>query len=685
MGVNGCTPDGFVTDRAIAYYVERARNGVGLIISEYTRINERDGVSAVGQMSLASDRHVEGVTKLVKAVHNAGAKIFIQIQHPGRQTVPIFPTAWPTIEAVGKVIPGFWRRKYDKIVEKAMGGSVLDSNPQEMLKTQRFLKPNLAPSKMPENDPVIALWYVKHRAMTIKEIHRLEQEFIQAAIRAQKAGADGVELHATHGYLLQQFLSPYTNRRTDEYGGSRENRCRILRNIMKGIKKECGKEFPISVRLTIDEFQDRVGHPERGYHLKEGIRLAKEMEKYGADAIDVSIGSTDVTFLIVESMRHPLGWRQYLAKAVKEAITIPVISAGLIRTPSQAETLLREEKQDFIGLARPLLADSQWVKKAQEVREHEISRCICCMRCMESCTDNMLTTKSLECSLNPRLLKEIDYPENWQPSKNGQGRRVVVVGAGPAGLMAAKELAKRQFQVILFEKEEKGGGQLNLADKPPYKDRIIWTTQDLRAQAEALGVNFRFGEEATVEKVKEVAPELIVMATGGQALHPNISGAHEDYVCTTTPVLKGEICPTEKNVVIIGSGLTGLDTAELLVQHKNKVTMVDMADTIAPGASGIALQEIVPTLKKEGVTFLLGHTLEAIRDHSVVLSTKQEVKITVPADLVILAVGVKSDNGLAKELKSTTAIPTYIIGDAEKPGRIVHAIHNAFFTVNNIK
>nr|AWI66878.1 Enoate reductase [Piromyces sp.] len=649
-------------------------------------LNIRELMKGMGLVPLVKCHYHPIVTlkvskKLVKAVHDHGAKFFIQIQHPGRQSVPIFPTAWPLLEKMGK-IPGFWKM-YDKMVEKVAGDGLLEMDPQEMIKSQRFLKPNLAPSKMPQNDPDIALWYVKHRAMTIEEIHRTEQQFIQTAVRAQKAGADGIELHATHGYFLHQFLSPFTNRRTDEYGGSFENRCRIIRNIMEGIKKECGNDFPIIVRISADEFHDRVGHPERGYHLDEGIRIAKEMEKYGASAIDVSVGSTDALFLIVESMRHPIAWRQDLAKAIKDAVSIPVICAGVIRTPAQAEQLLQEGKQDFIGLARPLMADSQWVKKAQEGRENEISRCICCMRCMETCTSTLLTTKTLECSLNPRLLKEVDYPEC--PSKNGKGRPVVVVGAGPAGLMAARELAVRGFQVTLFEKEDKEGGQINLADKPPYKDRIIWTTQDLRAQAEVAGVTFRFGEEATVEKVKELSPKYVIIATGGHAIHPNIPGAQEDYVCTTTPVLKGEICPEGKNVVIIGSGLTGLDTAELLVHHKNKVTLVDMADTIAPGAVTMTLEEIVPALKKDGVTFLLGHKLDEIKDHTVVLSSKKAGNTTLPADVVVLAVGVKSDNALATELKKATSVPIYTIGDAEKPGRIVHAIHKAFHTVRKLK
>jgi len=493
----------------------------------------------------------------------------------------------------------------------------------------------------------------------------------------KKAGADGVEIHCTHGYLLQQFLSPFTNRRDDEYGGSFENRCRIVKNIITGIKKECGQDFPVIVRLTVDELQDRIGHPERGYHVEDGVRFAKEFEKYGADAIDISYGCTDTLFMISESMRSPLGCRKEYAKAVKEAVSIPVISVGLIRSPAQAEEILNEGGQDFIGLGRPLLADSEWVSKAMEGRENEISRCITCLRCMEFAGENMLNLDPIDCSLNPRCCRENDIPS--LPPKDGHRRKVVVVGAGPAGLVAARELALRDFEVTLFEKEKTEGGQILLANKPPFKDRISWTTQDFRAQAERAGVNFRFGEKATVETIQALAPEHVIIATGGNAIYPTtIPGVDADYVCTTTPILKGDLCPKEKNIVLVGSGLTGLETAELLTTMKNKVTIAEMKDSIAPGVGGFHTQEIIPELNRKGVQFMTGHKLEEIKDHQVIFSTKDGKKKGLQADMVVLALGVKSDNELAKELKKATSIPTYIVGDADKPRRIFEGVHEAF-------
>jgi len=682
MGVDVCNPDGTIGDRAINYYRERARNGVGLIITEYTRINEGDGASAVGQMSLSSDRHIKGMTKLVDAIHEEGGKIIVQIQHPGRQTVPIFPTIWPTMERFGRLIPGFWK-KYDRTVKKGMKNGInIGGDGDDMVKKQRFLRPNLAPSKMPDNDHSIGLWFVKHRGMTIDEVHRTEQQFINAAIRTKKAGADGVELHATHGYLLQQFLSPFTNRRNDEYGGSFENRCRIIKNLITGIKKKCGPDFPVLIRLTVDEFQDMVGHPERGYHLEDGIRFAKEFEKYGADAIDVSYGSSETFFIISESMRFPLGCRKKYARAIKEAVSIPVISVGLIRSPSQAEEILNEGGQDFIGLGRPLLADSEWASKAMEGREDEISRCITCNRCMESVGTSMLTLDPIDCSLNPRVCRENEIP--LLPPKDGKHRKVVVVGAGPAGLVAARELALREFDVEIFEKEKTEGGQILLADKPPFKDRIIWTTQDFRARAEKPGVHFRFGEKATVENIQKLSPEYVIVATGANEIHPNIPGADADYVYTTTPILMGDVKIKDKNVILVGSGLTGLETAELLTTTNNKITIVEMGNSIVPDVGGFHAQEILPVLNMKGVKFITGHKLEEIKDHNVTLSTKDGKKTTLSGDIVVLAVGVKSNNELANELKKKTSIPTYIIGDANKPRRIVDCVKDAFKTARSL-
>jgi len=228
------------------------------------------------------------------------------------------------------------------------------------------------------------------RALSRREVKKVIRQFIDGAVRCQKAGVDGVELHGTHGYLIQQFLSPNTNHRTDEYGGSFENRLRFLREIVEGIRKECGN-YPIIVRLTLDEFYSKIGKPGKGYDLETGVKYAKAIADMGVDAIDVSSAAYDTFNYWLEPTSFECGWRKYLAAAVKKEVNIPVIAANLIRTPEQAEKQLEEGDQDFVSLGRPHIADPHWAEKAQSGREKEIKHCLCCLYCIESMQDTATT------------------------------------------------------------------------------------------------------------------------------------------------------------------------------------------------------------------------------------------------------------------------------------------------------
>ena len=286
-------------------------------------------------------------------------------------------------------------------------------------------------------------------------------------MRVKKAGCDGVELHSSHGYLLQQFLSPVTNRRTDEYGGSLENRMRFILNIIKGIKAACGEDFPVIVRLTVDECYEKIGEKGKGYTLDEGVEIARRLEKAGIDAIDVSCAGYDTFNYWLEPVSFEPGWRKYMAKAVKDAVSIPVIAANLIRSPEQAEQQLEDGIQDFVSLGRPHIADPHWTEKA--INGKTIRRCICCLNCFESMEANAFVGTHGECSVNPFVGHEGDLLK-----KDGNGRAAVVIGAGPAGLTAADILAQRGFFVTVFEKNAMPGGQINLASAPPEKVKTAW-------------------------------------------------------------------------------------------------------------------------------------------------------------------------------------------------------------------
>ncbi|MBQ6525531.1 MAG: FAD-dependent oxidoreductase [Clostridia bacterium] len=667
MGVDCAEPDGKAGPRVSDYYEERAKGGVGLIITEVTRVNNYHGLALGGQLSMASDDMIEPFSKMVDKIHSHGTKIFVQLHHPGRQNLSALAYSWNLLSKVGKIIPHFWDITYGmgKYVDTAM------LEDPRVMKMMKFMPPVVSSGNIPTGLGASIIKGQPTRALTIPEIHRLEKQFIAAAKRVQKAGGDGVELHAAHGYLIQQFLSPYTNNRKDMYGGSLDNRMRFLLNILKGIKKECGEDFPVSVRLTVDEFYDLLGYENRGIQLAEGVQMAKKVEEAGADLINVSCGNYETLNTLIEPMSFQPGWRTYLAKAVKEAVSVPVAGVGVIRTPDQAEALLESGNQDFITLGRPMLADPHWVEKAAAGRPQDIQRCISCVTCFETDEGNALKGEPCECAMNPYCCREIQYNENTI-KKDGNGLTVAVVGAGPAGLTAAREAAKRGFKTVLFEKENEPGGQLNLAKMPPNKDRMQWAIDDLTQGAKNAGVEIRLGTAATEENLKALKPYAVILASGGTPIVPKIPGLDGDNVCTVADVLSGKVNIEGKKVAVIGSGLTGLETAELLVEKGNTVTVVEMADKIGPGIWTQHYWDIVPNLDKAGANLLPSHKLTRVSDKSVFLETADGNLKVIDVDCVVLSLGVRSVKDLEAAAKSI-ADKVIAIGDADKPGKIVHA------------
>ena len=667
MGVDCAEPDGKAGPRVSDYYEERAKGGVGLIITEVTRVNNYHGLALGGQLSMASDDMIEPFSKMVDKIHSHGTKIFVQLHHPGRQNLSALAYSWNLLSKVGKIIPHFWDITYGmgKYVDTAM------LEDPRVMKMMKFMPPVVSSGNIPTGLGASIIKGQPTRALTIPEIHRLEKQFIAAAKRVQKAGGDGVELHAAHGYLIQQFLSPYTNNRKDMYGGSLDNRMRFLLNILKGIKKECGEDFPVSVRLTVDEFYDLLGYENRGIQLPEGVQMAKKVEEAGADLINVSCGTYETLNTLIEPMSFQPGWRTYLAKAVKEAVSVPVAGVGVIRTPDQAEALLESGNQDFITLGRPMLADPHWVEKAAAGRPQDIQRCISCVTCFETDEGNALKGEPCECAMNPYCCREIQYNENTI-NRNGKGLTVAVVGAGPAGLTAAREAAKRGFKTVLFEKENEPGGQLNLAKMPPNKDRMQWAIDDLTQGAKNAGVEIRLGTAATEENLKELKPYAVILASGGTPIVPKIPGLDGDNVCTVADVLSGKVNIKGRKVAVIGSGLTGLETAELLVDKGNTVTVVEMADKIGPGIWTQHYWDIVPNLDKAGVNLLPSHKLTRVSDKSVFLETADGNLKVIDVDCVVLSLGVRSVKDLDAAAKSI-ADKVISVGDANKPGKIVHA------------
>ncbi len=657
--------DGRPTEKLMNYYEERAKGGCGLIMTEITRVNDQTGSAAFAQLAASHDYHIEPLRELAKRVQRHGAKIFVQLHHPGRQNVGLLVGTVPLSIQLEKLTKGVYGKLLYKMTP-AIGPTLLKND---------IVPSSVAPSKCPP--AYFAAGRV--RALRYKEIKELEQNFIDAAERVKKAGCDGVELHASHGYLLQQFLSPYTNQRTDEYGGNLENRMRFLLNILRGIKEKCGKDFPVVVRLTADECYEMVGQKGKGYTLEDGIKIAKALEENGADAIDVSSAGYDAFNYWLEPVSFEPGWRKYMAKAIKDAVSIPVMAANLIRSPEQAEQQLKDGVQDFVSLGRPQIADPYWAEKA--LNGGVIKRCICCLNCIESMQNNAYIGSHGECSVNPFVGHESE-----ELKKDGNGRSIAVIGAGPAGLMASEILARRGFNVTLFEKQEKAGGQIILAAAPPKKDKTMWFVDDLVSTCKELGVNILLNTPATVEKIKELNPCTVVVATGSNPIKPKFNGSYDaEKVLTFEDILSGKVTLTNKKVALIGSGMTGLETAHTLIENGCQVTVVEMAKEIAPGTWMQHKDDVMPHLEKADTKFMLGEKLCEIGNGYIVtenVKSRQTTKVN--ADYVVLALGSRPDNALVNELKSNGFNP-FIIGDAQKVGRIADATKDAYKVAISIK
>ena len=651
---NGCP-----TEKMMAYYEERAKGGIGLIIPGICRVNDMGAASTFTQLAMSHDYHIAPMREFVERIHRHGAKLCIQLHHPGRQgyasSINSLPVVIPVVERFPKVLDGLF-----KCTPLLLG-----------LEEKGICMSVQSPSKC----ELSAHGATRIHAMSRREIHKLIRDFVDAAERCQKAGVDAVELHGGHGYMIQQFLSPNTNLRTDEYGGSFENRLRFVTEIIEGIRARCGRDYPLIVRLTVDEMYDRIGKPGKGYNLEEGKRIAKRLEELGVDAINVTSACYDVYNRWLEPTSYEPGWRAYLAKEIKSVVSIPVIAANFMRSPDQAERQLEEGYQDFIGSARSFICEPHWVKKIEERRPEEIRRCIGCLHCIRSFMTNAKVGKSGECALNPGVGRE---PEFEEPEQDGKGRRIVVVGAGIAGLAAAQTLAERGFAVTVLEKAEEPGGQVKTAAACNLKGKLAWCVEDRMAVLKRLGVELRFGTEADAETVKALEPYAVLVATGALPLRPrSIRGIDLPQVLTAPEIIHRGRVVQNQQVVVVGSGMTGLETAEILNETGNQVTVLEMADEIAPGTWFQLLDDEMERLTPYGTRFLTCHQLLEIREGEVIAADLKAGKIVhIPADTVVLSLGVRPEHRLADQLKQE--LPrVYAVGDAAASGTIADAVKSA--------
>lgn len=614
MGVELATAGGGVNDDIIAFYEARAKGGAGLIITEECRVLDGAGAGEPFQIAARGVGDLQGLERLMDAVHKYGAKIFVQLHHPGRN----------------------------------YGGDA------EAVAASAIRLPGAA--KAP-------------RALTISEIAAIQQAFVTGAKFVQAAGADGVELHGAHGYLINGFLSPYLNRRNDRYGGSFDNRMRFLIEIIAGIRQQCGSAFPLGVRLSVEEF---LG--DQGNDLAASGRIAAALETAGVDFLDISStipDSPDATGLsCIEPGTFEQGWKAYMAAEIRKHVKIPLIAVANIKEPHVAEEILAGGACDFVGVARAHLADPEWCNKALAGKADTIRECIGCLVCF----DRIAAGHRVKCSVNPTTGREREFAHL---ERDGEGRKVAVVGGGPAGFTAAMVLQARGFHPILFESGPRLGGTLNVADKGAGRDKITRLVDSMIAQAREAGIELRLGEEATVAKVEALSPCGVFVACGARPLIPaGVSGVDLAHVATAEDILLGHRA-AEGDCLIIGSGMTGLETAEVVARAGRRVTIADMLPHIGGGAPAPVIADLINRLAPYAPTYRPGHRLLRITRDGAELEPLEGGRLFVKADTVILALGVEPRKAVVDAFRS--AFPAArVIGDAALGGRILDATQAAY-------
>ena len=617
MGTNFATPAGHVTETMIGYYEARAKGGVALIFLEVT--------SVVGslkympnQLGLWDDKFIPGFEKLAKAVHVHGAKLAPQLIHPGTENYP------------------------------ALSGS-------------ESVGPSRIRSRATREMP---------RELSVEEIEEIIEAFGQVARRARDVGCDGVQVHAAHAHMLVgAFMSPFRNKRFDAYGGSIEGRLKLPIEIIKRIKTRAGHDFPVILRISGDELIPG------GRTIQETQYIAPILVEAGADAFEISRGVyPDLSWSIYPPTGTPLAWNAPYAAAVKEVVEVPVIVVGRINSPLVAEHVLRTGKADMVSMARALLADPDWPKKAAEGRFEDIAPCI---GCLTGCVGaRRVGGNPMTCLVNPTVGRESEMAL----TATRKPKRVIVVGGGPAGLEAARVAALRGHHVTLFEKAPKLGGQLNLAAVPPFKQEICLTLKYLSTQVEKAGVRVEMGREANPDLIRELKPDAVIIATGATPFIPDIPGSGKEKVFTAWDVLAGNAAQRARNIVVLGGGMVGCEVADFLADRGDNIVVGRRAVTIVTRQRDVALdmiteprQLLVERLREKDVRFITRATTKEIRDDGILLDKDGE-EISISAiDSIILARGAKSVDELSGKIRDKVT-EVYVIGDAKTPGKALEAI-----------
>lgn len=617
-----CAEDNTVTEEALAYYEARFKGGAGLVTTECVMMDEHCHYSTPLNMGIYADEQVPGLKRLADLAHRYDVRLVAQLLHGG-------PAA---VAALNK-----GRQPW---AASAIPLRSIDEMPLEM---------------------------------PVEEIRALTLRYGDAALRLQAAGLDGVEIHACHRHgILGTFLSPLSNKRTDEYGGDIHGRMRFLLEVISEIRTRLGRDFPIIVRLSMTEFEPG------GQSMLDTIYIARTLQKAGVDLLNLSNGTLETYWKTVTPAGTPKGVNTALAGELRAAIDIPVGVIGRNNEPWAAELALSLGRTDVIYMGRALLCDPEFPNKARQGRPNEIRPCIGCTDCITHANGPVI-----RCTMNPLAGRESVIPPVPEHLK-----RILVVGGGAAGLHAAAVLAKRGHQVELAEASARLGGQMYLAGIPISKQDITEGLQYLIRNAQDAGVQVHMQTAVDLAYVQRRMPDVVLLATGGSPVIPGfLKGAAQ--LVSAWDVLDGKVA-TGRHIVVIGGGAVGCETAEFLAHPQDdlspngkRVSVIEMADNLMPNDVAYARSLLVRRMKEKGVAILLNAKVESVSAHEVCYWQDGQLRRIENVDTVVAAIGVRPENGLLSEL-APLGIPVLAIGDAEKTGRIYHAIMGAQFAAEQI-
>lgn len=620
--------NGDVSSADIAFYEARAKGGVGLIMSEAVSVDSVTGRANPRNMCIDKDAQIAPLAEMMKVLHKYDCKYFVELYHPGRQGVDELNTG----------------------------------------------KGMFAPS-----DVECQCVHQPIHPMTKEDIDYLVDKFVSGAVRSQKAGCDGVLLHAAHGYILTQFLSPYTNKRTDEYGGSAEGRAKIVIEIIGKIRERCGEDFPIGIRLSACEYLDYNGLPrDEGITLELSKEYVRMFEAAGVDLIDVSSGIYETMNTSWEPVGFEQGWKTELAAGIKEITTLPVVCTSVIRDPMFAEQLLEDGVCDFVGSARQHFADPDWSNKALAGMNEDIRPCISCLNCMKT-----LSYSNAKCAINALGGRETEFDELV---KDGDNRKVVIIGGGPAGMEAARVLATRGFSVKLYEQKTCLGGLFRLASLPPCKAKMQKFNQYLETQIRKLGVEIALGVCPTSDDIKADNPYAVLVAAGTDASMPPIEGlsnaVESGRAFTVERVLDAEEPIKGKKILVLGGGMSGLETAEYLDAVGNDVSVYEMLGEFAHEEH---FQNIIDIMHRIGHLSLNSeHKLVKVDKEACEFELKDSSHKRVPYDYIVIALGMRGKT-YAKNLEEAGIEDVHVIGTNKKFGSVAVAIADAFEEAYKLK